>query len=43
MAKDVPEVRAIGMIGAPADAVHLLKNFGTSLKEIKGRGSGHLK
>ncbi|RWP74475.1 MAG: hypothetical protein EOR09_15815 [Mesorhizobium sp.] len=33
---------AIATIGAPADAVHVLKNFGTSLKEIEGRGSGHL-
>ena len=32
VAKDVPEVRAIPTIAAPADAVHVLRNFGTSLK-----------
>ena len=35
VAKDVPEVRAVATIGAPADAAHVLKNFGTSLKESK--------
>jgi putative redox protein len=41
-AKDVPEVRAVATIGAPADAAHVLKNFGTSLKEIEDSGEAEV-
>ncbi|GLS33532.1 putative redox protein [Mesorhizobium albiziae] len=42
VAKDVPEVRAVATIGAPADTVHVLKNFGTSLKEIEESGQAEV-
>jgi uncharacterized OsmC-like protein/fermentation-respiration switch protein FrsA (DUF1100 family) len=42
VAKDVPEVRAVATIGAPADAAHVLKNFGTSLEEIEESGEAEV-
>lgn len=42
VAKDIPEVRAVATIGAPADAAHVLKNFGTSLKEIQESGEAEV-
>lgn len=38
VAKDIPEVRAVVTIGAPADAGHVLKNFGSGLEEIEESG-----
>lgn len=38
-AGDIPEVRAVVTIGAPADVGHVLKNFGSSLQEIEGSGA----
>ncbi len=34
----VPEARAVVTIGAPADAGHVLRHFGTSLEEIRNQG-----
>lgn len=34
----IPEARAIVTINAPADAAHVLKNFGSSLEEIRDKG-----
>lgn len=42
VAGDIPEVRAVATIGAPADVGHVLKNFGASLKEIEDRGSAEV-
>ena len=41
-ARDIPEVRAVATIGAPADVGHVLKNFGTSLDEIEQRGEAEV-
>ncbi|AJD45768.1 peroxiredoxin OsmC-like protein (plasmid) [Rhizobium gallicum bv. gallicum R602sp] len=38
VARNIPEVRAVATIGAPADVGHVLKNFGTSLEEIEKSG-----
>ncbi|WP_163264804.1 bifunctional alpha/beta hydrolase/OsmC family protein [Chelativorans alearense] len=38
VAKDIAEVRAVVTIGAPADAAHVLKNFGASLEAIDRDG-----
>ncbi len=38
MAGSIPELRAAVTIGAPADASHVLHNFGTSLEEIERHG-----
>ncbi|MQX62314.1 alpha/beta fold hydrolase [Sinorhizobium meliloti] len=38
VAGEIPEVRAVATIGAPADVGHVLKNFGTSLEEIDKNG-----
>lgn len=38
VAKHIPEVRAVVTIGAPADAGHVLRNFGAKLEEIEERG-----
>ncbi len=37
-AGDVPEVRAVATIGAPADAGHVVHNFGAHLDEISEHG-----
>jgi putative redox protein len=42
VANDIPEVRAVAIIGAPADAGHVLKNFGTSLEEIEKSGEAEV-
>lgn len=42
VAKDIPEVRAVATIGAPADVGHVLKNFGTSLEEIEKLGAAEV-
>jgi uncharacterized OsmC-like protein/fermentation-respiration switch protein FrsA (DUF1100 family) len=42
VAKDIPEVRAVATIGAPADVGHVLKNFGTSLEEIEKTGAAEV-
>lgn len=41
-AKDIPEVRAVATIGAPADVGHVLKNFGASLEEIETSGAAEV-
>ncbi len=42
VAKNIPEVRAVVTIGAPADVAHVLKNFGTNLEEIEERGAAEI-
>ncbi|MEX2696194.1 bifunctional alpha/beta hydrolase/OsmC family protein [Rhizobium mongolense] len=42
VAKDIPEVRAVATIGAPADVGHVLKNFGTSLEKIEKSGAAEV-
>lgn len=42
VAKDIPEVRAVATIGAPADVGHVLKNFGTSLEQIERSGAAEV-
>jgi putative redox protein len=37
-AHEIPEARAVVTIGAPADVAHVLKNFGSSLEEIRDKG-----
>jgi uncharacterized OsmC-like protein/pimeloyl-ACP methyl ester carboxylesterase len=41
-AHDIPEARAIVTIGAPADAGHVLKQFGSSLTEILEKGEAQV-
>lgn len=38
----IPEVKAVVTIGAPADAAHVVHNFGVSLKTIEQEGSVEL-
>jgi uncharacterized OsmC-like protein/fermentation-respiration switch protein FrsA (DUF1100 family) len=38
VAGDIPEVRAVATIGAPADAAHVMHNFGAKIEEIEERG-----
>lgn len=40
VAADLPEVRAVATIGAPADADHVVHNFHGKLDEIRQNGSG---
>ncbi|MFT2214909.1 bifunctional alpha/beta hydrolase/OsmC family protein [Rhizobium giardinii] len=42
LAQNIPEVRAVATIGAPADVAHVLKNFGTSLEEIEKSGAAEV-
>ncbi len=42
VAKDIREVRAVVTIGAPADAAHVLKNFGASLEAIDRDGDAQV-
>jgi len=42
VAGDVPEVRAVATIGAPADAGHVLHNFGGSLETIRTEGEAEV-
>ena len=37
-APDIPEARAVATIGAPADAEHVVQNFGAKLDEIETQG-----
>ena len=37
-APDIPEARAVATIGAPADAEHVVSNFGAKLDEIEAEG-----
>lgn len=41
-AKEIPEVRAVVTIGAPADVSHVLKNLGSSLEEIQAKGEAEV-
>lgn len=42
VAADIPEVRAVVTIGAPADADHVIHNFKGSVDEIREKGSGNV-
>jgi len=39
-AGDIPEVKAVATIGAPAEAEHVVHNFGGALDEIREKGEG---
>ena len=41
-AHQIPEVRAVATIGAPADVEHVLRNFGSSLGEIEAQGTANV-
>jgi len=41
-AHKIPEARAVVTIGAPADAHHVLKHFGSSLEEIRTKGEAQV-
>ncbi|MGI9464505.1 MAG: bifunctional alpha/beta hydrolase/OsmC family protein [Aestuariivirgaceae bacterium] len=41
-AGDVPEVRAVATIGAPADAEHVIHNFGAKIDEIDKTGEAEV-
>lgn len=41
-AKDIPEVRAVVTIAAPADPAHALKNLGSSLEQIEAEGQAEV-
>jgi putative redox protein len=41
-AHDIPEARAVVTIGAPADVGHVLKQFGSSLEEIRNKGEAQV-
>jgi len=43
VAGDVPEVKAVATIGAPADAEHVVHNFGAKIEEIEKTGAAHVK
>ena len=40
-ASNLPEIKAVVTIGAPADPAHVIHNFGASLAEIKKARQGH--
>lgn len=42
VAKDIPEVRAVVTIAAPADPAHALKNLGASLEQIEADGEAQV-
>ncbi|TCU40780.1 putative redox protein [Rhizobium azibense] len=42
VARNIPEVRAVATIGAPADVGHVLKNLGTSLEAIEKSGAAEV-
>jgi uncharacterized OsmC-like protein/pimeloyl-ACP methyl ester carboxylesterase len=42
IARDVPEVKAVVTIGAPADAGHVLKNLGAKLETIREEGEAEV-
>jgi putative redox protein len=41
-AADIPEAKAVVTIGAPADVTHVLKQFGSSLEEIRDKGEAQV-
>ena len=41
-AGDIPEVRAVATINAPADAAHVLRAFGKQLEDIETRGEAEV-
>lgn len=41
-AADIPEAKAVVTIGAPVDVSHVLKQFGSSLEEIRERGEAQV-
>ena len=41
-AHDIPEARAVVTVNAPADVAHVLKNFGTSLEEVRDKGEAEV-
>lgn len=41
-AEQIPEVRAVATIGAPADPGHVMHNFGASLTEIAAKGEAEV-
>lgn len=41
-AKDLPKVRAVATIGAPADAEHVIHNFGAKIDEIDKTGEAEV-
>lgn len=43
VAADVPEAKAVATIGAPADAEHVVHNFGVKLDEIEKKGMADVK
>ncbi len=38
VAAEIPEVKAVATIGAPADVAHVMHNFGASVDEIRSQG-----
>ncbi|WP_312164918.1 bifunctional alpha/beta hydrolase/OsmC family protein [Phenylobacterium sp.] len=42
VAKDIPEVRAVVTIAAPADPAHVLKNLGSSLEQVEAQGQAQV-
>ncbi|MEM7214825.1 MAG: bifunctional alpha/beta hydrolase/OsmC family protein [Pseudomonadota bacterium] len=42
VAADIPEVRAVATIGAPAEAGHVVHNFGAKLDEISEQGEAEV-
>lgn len=43
VAADVPEAKAVATIGAPADAEHVVHNFGAKIEEIEKQGEAAVK
>lgn len=41
-AHDIPEARAVVTIGAPADVAHVLKEFGSSVEEVRDKGEARV-
>ncbi|MEM9329980.1 MAG: bifunctional alpha/beta hydrolase/OsmC family protein [Pseudomonadota bacterium] len=42
VAGDIPEVKAVATIGAPAEAAHVVHNFGAKLDEISQKGEAEV-
>ncbi len=42
VAGDIPEVKAVATIGAPADAEHVIHNFGTKIDEVEQEGEAEV-
>ena len=42
VAGNIPEVRAVATLGAPADAGHVVHNFGPDLEKIKAQGEAEV-